>query len=179
VLYTSFYALSHAFRALEERLRQAGITALRQGDAARHVLLDRFRADASSVLFATDSFWEGVDVPGEALQCVILPKLPFRVPTEPVQQARVEAIEEAGRNAFMEYTVPQAVIRFRQGFGRLIRRRSDRGAVVALDRRIVQKNYGRAFLESLPPVARHIGPCDEVLANLQRFFDEGRNRGAS
>ncbi|MBM3290852.1 MAG: hypothetical protein FJY92_11940, partial [Candidatus Hydrogenedentes bacterium] len=110
ILFTSFYALDYAHGKLEAELKAAGITVLKQGTAARTRLLDRFRSDTSSVLFATDSFWEGVDVPGDALQCVVLTKLPFRVPTEPILQARSEAIEAAGGNAFMEFTVPQAVI---------------------------------------------------------------------
>ncbi|MCF6285574.1 MAG: DEAD/DEAH box helicase, partial [Candidatus Hydrogenedentes bacterium] len=121
ILFTSFYALNYAYKHLADDLRKVGITPLKQGEAGRTQLLDRFRADANSVLFATDSFWEGVDVAGDSLQCVILPKLPFRVPTEPVQQARSEAIEARTGNAFMGYAVPQAVIKFRQGFGRLIR----------------------------------------------------------
>ncbi len=172
VLFTSFFAVDFAYRRLENDLRAAGITPLRQGEATRTQLLDRFRADVTSVLFATDSFWEGVDVAGEALQCVILPKLPFRVPTEPIQEARAEAIAADGGNPFMEYSVPQAVIKFRQGFGRLIRRRSDRGAILVLDRRIITKYYGRAFLDSLPDLRLVRGPRAEVLAALKDFFDK-------
>ena len=157
VLFTSFYALDYAYRRLREELAAGGIVALKQGGAARTKLLERFRADPASVLFATDSFWEGVDVAGDALQCVILPKLPFRVPTEPILEARAEAIEAAGGNSFMTYTVPQAVIKFRQGFGRLVRRKTDRGAIVVLDRRVIRKHYGRAFLGSLPGRARGKG----------------------
>ncbi|MBX3180524.1 MAG: DEAD/DEAH box helicase [Candidatus Hydrogenedentes bacterium] len=170
VLFTSFYALDHAYKRLEGELRQAGITPLRQGDAGRSQLLDRFRADTASVLFATDSFWEGVDVAGDSLQCVILPKLPFRVPTEPIQQARAEAIDARNGNAFMAYSVPQAVIKFRQGFGRLIRRRSDRGAVVVLDQRVLTKRYGRVFLESLPPMQIIRGDRDAVFEAMAQFF---------
>ena len=135
-------------------------------------MLDRFRADANSVLFGTDSFWEGVDVAGDSLQCVILPKLPFRVPTEPIQQARSEAIEARTGNAFMDYSVPQAVIKFRQGFGRLIRRRSDRGVVVVLDQRILTKRYGRIFLESLPPLSVVQGDRDTVFQEMEKFFQQ-------
>jgi len=170
VLFTSFYALDFAHGRLEAELKKARITPLKQGEAARTQLLNRFRKDVSSVLFATDSFWEGIDVAGEALQCVILPKLPFRVPTEPIQQARAEAIDAAGGNSFMSYTVPQAVIRFRQGFGRLIRRRSDRGTVVVLDRRILTKYYGRVFLESLPGVRVVRGPRNRLYEVLQAFY---------
>jgi ATP-dependent DNA helicase DinG len=170
VLFTSFYALDFAHSRLEAELRKARITPLKQGEAARTQLLNRFRKDVSSVLFATDSFWEGIDVAGEALQCVILSKLPFRVPTEPIQQARAEAIDAAGGNSFMSYTVPQAVIKFRQGFGRLIRRRSDRGTVVVLDRRILTKYYGRVFLESLPGVRVVRGPRNRLYEVLQAFY---------
>ncbi len=174
ILFTSFYALDRAYRAMKDELADLGITALKQGHANRTQLLDQFRSDASSVLFGTDSFWEGVDVAGDSLQCVILPKLPFRVPTEPILQARAEAISQAGGNPFMDYAVPQAVIKFRQGFGRLIRRRTDRGAIVVLDRRIVTKYYGRVFLQSLPNVHLVRGPQQGVLLALNNFFDGNR-----
>jgi ATP-dependent DNA helicase DinG len=172
VLFTSFYALEHAYKHLAGDLRKAGITPLKQGEAGRTQLLDRFRADANSVLFGTDSFWEGVDVAGDSLQCVILPKLPFRVPTEPIQQARSEAIEARTGNAFMDYSVPQAVIKFRQGFGRLIRRRSDRGVVVVLDQRILTKRYGRIFLDSLPTLTVVRGNRDTVFQQMEQFFQQ-------
>jgi len=145
---------------------------MKQGEAARTQLLERFRRDPSSVLFATDSFWEGVDVAGDALQCVILPKLPFRVPTEPILEARAEAIEAAGGNSFMEFTVPQAVIKFRQGIGRLIRRRTDWGTVVVLDGRVVTRHYGRVFLESLPGLRIVKGPGQGVLLSLAKFHEQ-------
>lgn len=174
ILFTSFYALDHAYRNLERELRTQGITPLCQGKATRSQLLEEFRRDARSVLFATDSFWEGVDVAGEALQCVIVTRLPFRVPTEPVLEARAQAIEQAGGNAFMQYSVPQAVIKLRQGFGRLIRRRTDWGAVVILDNRIISKYYGRTFMASLPnlPVVR--GACDEIWDELEHFYNAKR-----
>ncbi len=179
VLFTSFHALNHAYRKLEPELAAAGITPLCQGKATRTQLLEDFRNDPASVLFATDSFWEGVDVAGEALQCVILPKLPFRVPTEPIQEARAEAIDAAGGNSFLEYSVPQAVIKFRQGFGRLIRRKSDWGAVIILDKRVVTKHYGRIFLESLPDLPITVKPRQDVCSELEKFFDERRKKGIS
>ncbi len=171
VLFTSFFALDYVHKKLEKILREQGLTPLRQGTATRTQLLDRFKADRSSVLFATDSFWEGVDVPGDALECVILTRLPFRVPTEPIQQARSEAIEENGGNSFMDYSVPQAVIKFRQGFGRLIRRRTDRGVILVLDKRILTKRYGKYFLNSLPRLNVVKGPQRGVYLSVQRFFN--------
>jgi len=170
VLFTSFGALNEMASRLDAPLRAAGLNPLKQGEAPRHQLLERFRTVPGSVLFGTDSFWEGVDVAGEALQCVILTRLPFRVPTEPIFEARCEAIEEAGGNAFVDYTVPLAVIKFRQGFGRLIRRRTDRGAVVVLDQRILTQRYGRQFLRSLPAVRQVAGTSDDVLDELSSFF---------
>lgn len=170
VLFTAYGALNRAVEALAEPMRDMRLVALRQGEANRHVLLRRFIDTPRAVLFATDSFWEGIDVPGEALRCVIITRLPFRVPTEPIEQARVEAIEQRGGNPFDEHTVPQAVIKLKQGFGRLIRTRTDRGAVVLLDSRIVHKRYGSVFLDSLPPARRVIAEWNTVAAELRRFF---------
>ncbi len=170
VLFTAYGALNRAIAAVGPGLRAAGLTVLQQGETNRHALLNRFVADPRAVLFATDSFWEGVDVRGDALRCVMITRLPFRVPTEPIEQARVETIEARGGNAFAEHTVPQAVIKLKQGFGRLIRSRTDRGAVVLLDSRVVRKPYGRVFLDSLPPARRLIAKQQDVYAELQRFF---------
>ena len=175
VLFTSFYALNYVFEKVAPWLRTMGVTPLKQGGMARTQLLDRFRSDVDSVLFGTDSFWEGVDVAGRALQCVILTRLPFRVPSEPVLQARAEAIDEAGGRAFIDYTVPQAVIKFRQGFGRLIRRKSDHGAIVVLDSRVTSKFYGKIFLRSLPGVRTVRGPSDGVYRALAAHLQEGEN----
>ncbi len=176
VLFTSFQSLRRAFRDLEQPLRDMGINPLWQGGAPRHRLLEIFRQDRSSVLFATDSFWEGIDVSGDALTCVILTKLPFRVPTEPIQQARCEAIERNGGNAFMEYSLPQAAIKLRQGFGRLIRNRSDWGSVVILDKRVVTRHYGKIFLDSLPHVTIIKKPLRETLEALRLFFNRHRSQ---
>jgi len=123
---------------------------LLQGTAPRSILLDRFRSTPNAVLFATASFWQGVDVPGTQLSCVIIDKLPFAVPSDPIVAARVRALQEDGRNAFAEYQVPEAVLALKQGFGRLIRSKSDRGILAILDNRISRMQYGRIFLESLP-----------------------------
>jgi len=174
VLFTSYAALDRAHRRLTGRLHENGMVVHKQGGLPRNVLLERFRADGASVLFATDSFWEGVDVAGQALRCVILVRLPFRVPSEPVLEARSEAIEARGGNAFMDYAVPQAAIKFRQGFGRLIRRRSDRGAVVVLDRRIVTKRYGRVFLQSLPELRLIEADTETIASDIREFLNAPR-----
>ena len=170
ILFTAYAALNRATAALQHVLDAQGLTLLRQGSTNRHHLLERFVNTPRAVLFATDSFWEGVDVRGDALRCVIITRLPFRVPTEPIEQARVEAIEERGGNPFAEHTVPQAVIKLKQGFGRLIRAKIDRGAVVLLDSRVVRKPYGRIFLDSLPPARRLIAERARLYAALRRFY---------
>ncbi|MFQ5629635.1 MAG: ATP-dependent DNA helicase [bacterium] len=170
VLFTAYSLLNKMFNELEYPLKEMQIALYKQGQENRHQLLNRFRTDISSVLFATDSFWEGVDVPGEALMQVIIPRLPFRVPSEPVIEARVEAIDKSGGNSFMEYSVPQAVLKFKQGFGRLIRNRSDYGAILLLDNRVVSKHYGRLFLASLPECNVVVGTADEVFASIGEFL---------
>lgn len=170
VLFTSYESLRSACTIAREALLPLGITVLKQGDDDRARLLETFRRDESSVLFATDSFWEGVDAPGDALLHVIIAKLPFRVPSDPVHAARSESIELAGGNSFMELSLPEAVIRFRQGFGRLMRRKTDRGVVTVLDRRIIAKRYGRIFLESLPETRQCFESLGEVLPVIERFL---------
>ena len=170
VLFTSYRLLERLFERIEPRLARMGLVALRQGSENRTALLNRFRREHGAVLFATDSFWEGVDVKGEALQCVILTRLPFRVPSEPIQQARMEAIEQAGGDPFLDYSVPQAVIKFRQGFGRLIRHREDAGAVLILDARVHTRRYGRLFLGSLPDVSLCTRDTAGALEDMGRFF---------
>jgi ATP-dependent DNA helicase DinG len=170
VLFTAYSLLRRIHGELAPILSARGYHFLRQGEGNRHRLLKNFTSDTTSILFATDSFWEGVDVPGRALEQVIITRLPFKVPTEPVLEARAEAIENAGGNSFMEYTVPQAVIRFKQGFGRLIRHRKDCGVVLILDSRVVKKAYGRIFLRSLPDAKVVSAPSAEVFAEMKRFF---------
>lgn len=172
VLFTSFGMLDTVYDRVAPVLAAQGIKTLRQGSRPRHVLLNEFRDDVSSVLFGTDSFWAGVDVEGDALQCVVITRLPFRVPTEPVQAARAELIKERGGNPFLDYTVPQAIIRFRQGFGRLIRRKTDCGAVLVFDTRILAQYYGKLFLRSLPPANVVKGSRRDVIKELESFWQE-------
>jgi ATP-dependent DNA helicase DinG len=141
-----------------------------QGDAQRDQLLRRFREAGSAILLGTDSFWEGVDVPGRALRVLILAKLPFKVPTEPLTAARLERLSQAGVDGFTQYLVPLAALKLKQGFGRLIRTKSDVGAVVLLDRRVVTKRYGARMLEGLPPASRAIGNWPDIRRELEEFF---------
>ena len=145
-----------------------------QGETSRALLLDEFRRDRSSVLFATASFWQGVDVQGDALSCVIIDKLPFSSPGDPLVEARSEAIAAEGEDAFLTYQVPRAVLALKQGLGRLIRSREDRGILAVLDSRLHTRPYGRTFLEGLPPWPVVESP--EALAEAARmvFGIEGR-----
>ncbi len=147
ILFTSYSQLRRTSEALAGPLARAGIVLLVQGEgASRHALLESFRGLDQAVLLGTRSFWEGVDVPGEALSVLAIIRIPFDVPSDPIVAARAETYE----SPFEEYSVPQAILRFRQGFGRLIRAASDRGVVATFDRRILSKSYGSAFVDSLP-----------------------------
>jgi len=151
VLFTSYAQMNDIYERL---LGQLDFPMLKQGDAPKSALLEEFRVTPHAVLFGTSSFWQGVDVQGEQLSCVIIDRLPFAVPSDPVVAARVKAIDAGGGNAFFEYQVPSAVITLKQGFGRLIRSLHDRGLLALLDNRILKKQYGRVFLESLPRYSR-------------------------
>ena len=163
LLFTSYRALKIAAELIADKL---DFPILVQGDAPRTELLDTFREHAHSVLLGTSSFWEGVDVRGQALSCVIIDKLPFASPDDPVLQARMKKMEEDGRNPFMEYQLPEAVITLKQGIGRLIRDSEDYGVLMLCDPRLKTRSYGKIFLRSLPDMA-YTNQLDDVQTFLR------------
>jgi DNA polymerase-3 subunit epsilon/ATP-dependent DNA helicase DinG len=168
VLFTSYGQLRQTAQAIRGPLEREGVVVYDQASgASRHQLLEHFRENQSAVLLGTKSFWEGVDVPGQALSVLVIAKLPFDVPTDPIVAARSETFE----NPFYEYNVPEAVLRFRQGFGRLIRTNTDRGVVAVFDRRLLTKQYGKIFLNSLPPCTRREGPMAALPAAAAKWID--------
>src|SRR5579859_2823288 len=169
VLFTSHRQLRDVHEALKHRVDLDELLILGQGiDGQRRQLLKSFEEAERPLLLGTSSFWEGIDIPGERLSCVIVVRLPFAVPSEPVFAARAERL----RDGFSQLALPQAALRLKQGFGRLIRRSTDRGAVVILDHHILGRDYGRAFLEILPPASRFIGPADEIASHVSAWLDE-------
>jgi len=169
-LFTSYQSLRSAWSAALPKLQSLGIRCLKQGDDDRSRLLQTFLDDTRSALFATDSFWAGVDAPGDTLRLVILCRLPFRTPNDPVFEARREAVEKNGGNPFMDLSLPEAVMKFKQGFGRLMRRSSDRGVVAVLDSRLIKKRYGSFFLESLPETRASFTDFSGILRDTENFL---------
>lgn len=172
VLCTSYTHLNYLYNSLCSQLAAAGLECYKQGDIERHYLLELFKEDGNAVLFATDSFWEGVDVPGSALRNLIITKLPFATPNDPVLEARNERLKEEGRNPFNEYQLPMAAIKLKQGFGRLIRKKTDHGTVWILDKRIITKSYGQFFLDSLPEMPVLRGKISVLTGMAGSFFAE-------
>lgn len=170
-LFTSYAMMNKCYRDMKRRLKNRSITLLMQGqDGSRSHVTQRFFDDPGSVLFGTDSFWEGVDVPGESLEILIITKLPFEVPSDPLVAAKMERVTAAGGNSFFDYSVPEAAIKFKQGFGRLIRSRSDRGIVLVLDNRVIKKQYGKLFLNSLPVASQVISSEHILIKKISDFF---------
>jgi DNA polymerase-3 subunit epsilon/ATP-dependent DNA helicase DinG len=168
VLFTSYEQLKRTSRSISPFLSRNGIRVYEQGEgASASTLLENFRVDDHAVLFGTKAFWEGVDVPGEALSVLVIVKLPFDVPTDPIVAARSETFEDP----FSEYSLPEAILRFRQGFGRLIRTQSDRGVVAIFDKRIMTKRYGRMFTDSLPVCTTRVGPALELPKLAAKWLD--------
>lgn len=175
VLFTSHAMLREAYAPIKQSLAQDGIRVLGQEiDGDRSRLISVFTHETSSVLLGTSSFWEGVDVPGESLSCLIVAKLPFRVHTDPIVEARCQLLKSQGRSDFYDYMVPDAAIRLKQGFGRLIRRRTDRGVVIVCDARMLTKSYGKFFRDSLPVQARAFTREELLLRSLAEFLEGKR-----
>jgi DNA polymerase-3 subunit epsilon/ATP-dependent DNA helicase DinG len=168
VLFTSYEQLRRTSRAITPVLAKQDILVYEQGGGASpHSLLDSFRSAERAVLLGTRSFWEGVDVPGEALSVLVIVKLPFDVPSDPIVASRAETFEDP----FYHYALPEAILRFRQGFGRLIRTQYDRGVVAIFDKRVLTKRYGRSFLDSLPPCTSKVGPLSELPRAATRWLN--------
>jgi len=167
-LFTSYAQLKRTSQTISGALGEADIQVYEQGEgASTNTLLETFRDSPRAVLLGTRSFWEGVDIPGEALSVLVIVKLPFDVPSDPVIAARAETFDDA----FNEYNLPEAILRFRQGFGRLIRTQSDRGVVVILDRRVLTKKYGRQFIESLPVCTTKVGSVIDLPKNAAKWLE--------
>lgn len=170
ILFTSYRSLTAVCDVLAQPLAEQGMLVLKQGTDSRSRLLQRFRSGERAVLFGTDSFWEGVDVPGDALSLVVIARLPFRVPTDPIEKARAEALEARGGDSFVQYSLPRAIMKFRQGFGRLIRTTSDKGAVIIADTRVHQRSYGRRFLSALPTCPTVQGDTNSVTNAVRQWL---------
>ena len=172
-LFTSYGMLNRTYDAIKPDLGSNGVLVLGQGiDGSRSNITDRFKLEETAMLLGTDSFWEGIDVPGNALQILGIVRLPFAVPSEPLVAAHIEELEKQGKNPFLNYSVPEAILKFRQGFGRLIRNKTDRGAVVVLDSRVLSTRYGRAFLEALPVGHHAFNSQDEMIGAIADWFED-------
>jgi ATP-dependent DNA helicase DinG len=170
VLFTSYQSLSSAHSTAKPELASLGIRCLKQGDDDRTRLLQDFVSDIHSCLFATDSFWEGVDAPGDTLRLVIICRLPFRTPGDPVFEARSKKIKKQGGSPFMELSLPAAVMKLKQGFGRLIRKSTDRGVIAILDSRLSKKKYGQIFIDALPETKLSFTNFDNIIRDVENFL---------
>jgi len=171
VLFTSYSMLNFTYRRIREHLEEAGFSVLAQGVSGNAAsILKRLKREGKTLLLGTESLWEGVDLPGEQLELLIIAKLPFAVPSEPLVEARLERIQAQGENPFSSYSVPEAALKLKQGFGRLIRSQTDRGAVVILDKRTITTAYGEQFLKSLPLASKTFDHEEELLSELREWF---------
>jgi predicted DnaQ family exonuclease/DinG family helicase len=176
VLATSYYSIKQLSERMHIPYKEENVPLIYQaGSASRSALLSRFRDSGNATLIGTESFWEGVDIPGDALEMLVMLKLPFAVPSEPIVEAITDRIKESGKNPFMEFSVPEAVIKFKQGFGRLIRHRNDTGVALFLDNRLNFKRYGRIFMDSLPGKYSFIRSREDFFKNLDFWFKRKRN----
>ncbi len=170
VLFTSYDMLRRVGDELDDFCEQRNFPLFKQGEMPRHLMLESFKREKGSVLLGADSFWEGVDVVGDDLRLVIIVKLPFPVPSDPLLEARSEVLRAEGKNPFMEDSVPQAVVKFKQGFGRLMRSSKDRGCVLCLDERLFRKAYGKTFLRSLPECTVSFDTRESVFQDMKNFY---------
>jgi ATP-dependent DNA helicase DinG len=175
VLFTSYRMLNQTYEGLNEFANMEGISLLGQGlDGSRSNIVAQFMEYPGAMLLGTESFWEGVDLPGEALEVLLIVKFPFAVPTEPIVAAHIERLGKMGINSFLHYSLPEAVIKFRQGFGRLIRSKTDRGVIVILDTRALVKEYGKVFLDSLPTEVHAFDSIQQMVETIQGWFQDSR-----
>ncbi|MGC8765176.1 MAG: ATP-dependent DNA helicase [Brevinematia bacterium] len=172
ILFTSYKRMQEYFNKLKDEFIENGLIAIKQGDEPRNILLSKMKQINNCVLFATSSFWEGIDVPGENLRLVIIEKIPFDSVGDPIYTAKIKLLEHKGQNPFITYSLPRAILKLKQGMGRLIRSKQDRGIIVILDNRILTKSYSKAFLNSLPPAKRITGDLERLIAETKRFFKD-------
>jgi len=170
ILFTSYLRLNEMYKRLKEDMTAEGLLPLKQGEASRDELLRKMSVNPNVVLFATSSFWEGIDIQGDNLRCVIIEKLPFDSPADPVYKAKVNLLKFKGLNPFVHYSIPRAVLRLKQGMGRLIRSKTDKGVIAIMDNRIKTKTYGSIFLNSLPPAKIISGRVGMLIREAERFF---------
>ena len=172
VLFTSYDMLRKTYNLIKDTGALDDFVMLAQGVTAgsRSRLTKSFQQFNKAILFGTSSFWEGVDIPGKKLSCLVIVRLPFSPPDEPTTAAKYEEIKSNGKNPFTEHSLPKAVIRFKQGFGRLIRSETDRGVVIVLDRRIDTTSYGKAFLQSIPDVPLVRGPLKNIISTIEKWL---------
>ena len=168
ILFTSYSTLNYIYYSIRDELIKNGIELFVHGTAPRTQLIEMYKKSPNPVLFGTDSFWEGVDIKGKQLSTVVIIKLPFKVPNDPITEAIIESIISTGKNPFTEYQIPEAIIKFKQGIGRLIRSKTDEGNIIVLDNRIIKKKYGEFFINSFPTSKIKVIEKKEILNSLKK-----------